>query len=306
MSLKPDFKIDDLQALAVFAAVVRQGSMSGAARQLGMTPSAVSQRMRALEALHGVTLLHRSTRKLTLTEVGARVHAHGAAMVAAAEAAREQMQRARDTLSGELRLSAPVGFARHVAPALAPLLARHPTLGLRLLVDDRMIDLIDGRIDLALRAGRLADSSAVARRLCAFEWAIFAAPACLAVAGTPTVPAELADHRWIGHEAWSSGLELHGPDGAGARLEADPRVVSNNQLTVGQLCVAGLGLALLARPDAEEDLRAGRIVRLLPDWRLPGIPVWGVTPQRKSQPAKVRAALAALQSALRALPGATD
>src|SRR5262245_36022263 len=116
--------MDDLQAMAVFAAVVHHGSMSGAARQLGMTPSAVSQRVRALEAAHGVTLLHRSTRQLRLTEVGQRVHAHCRALVQSAAGAREQMQLARDALEGELRLSAPLGFARHVAPALAPLLAQ--------------------------------------------------------------------------------------------------------------------------------------------------------------------------------------
>jgi DNA-binding transcriptional LysR family regulator len=313
MSLKPDFKVDDLQAMAVFAAVVRQGSMSGAARQLGMTPSAVSQRVRALEAAHGVTLLHRSTRKLELTEVGARVHAHCAAVVQAAEAAREQMQRSRDALEGELRLSAPVGFARHVAPALAPLLAEHTGLSLRLLVDDRMIDLIDSRIDLALRAGKLADSNWVARRLCQFHWALCASPAYLARKGVPQRPQDLLAHEWLGHETAVSGfmIELRPRDAVAGdnsqteRIRVEPRVVSNNQLTLEQMCAAGLGLALLVRPDIEQDLRAGRIVPLLTDWQLPATPVWGVVPQRDTQPAKVRHAMAALQAAFQGLPGAT-
>ncbi|WP_395699795.1 LysR substrate-binding domain-containing protein [Aquabacterium sp.] len=308
MSLKPIFKMDDLQAMAVFAEVVRQGSMSAAARQLAMTPSAVSQRVRALEAAHGVTLLHRSTRKLELTEVGARVHAHCLAVVQAAEAAREQMQRSRDTLEGELRISAPVGFARHVAPALAPLLARHPALTLRLVVDDRMIDLIDARIDLALRAGRLADSSWVARRLCSFQWVLCAAPAYLAQRGTPQAPADLLMHEWIGHETGAGGfpieLQRAGRPQEAERIRVEPRIVSNNQLTIGQMCAAGLGLALLVRPDADDDLRAGRIVPLLADWQLASTPVWAVVPQRDTQPAKVRHAIAALQTALRALPGA--
>ncbi len=308
MSLKSGFKVDDLQAMAVFAEVVRQGSMSAAARQLAMTPSAVSQRVRALEAAHGVTLLHRSTRKLELTEVGARVHAHCLVVVQAAEAAREQMQRSRDTLEGELRISAPVGFARHVAPALAPLLAQHPALKLRLLVDDRMIDLIDARIDLALRAGRLADSTWVARRLCSFSWTLCAAPAYLAQRGTPRTPADLLAHEWIGHETGASGflVELQGPAQAAERVRVEPRIVSNNQLTIEQMCAAGLGLALLVRPDADDDLRAGRIVPLLTEWQLASTPVWAVVPQRDTQPAKVRHAIAALQAALRALPGAVD
>ncbi|WP_284615188.1 LysR family transcriptional regulator [Aquabacterium humicola] len=299
--------MDDLQAMSVFAAVVRAGSMSGAARQLGMTPSAVSQRVRALETAHGVTLLHRSTRKLALTEVGQRVHAHCEALVQSAAQAREQLQLARDALDGELRLAAPVGFARHVGPALAPLLAQHPALKLRLLVDDAMIDLIEARVDLALRAGRMPDSSWVARRLCSFGWVLCASPAYLARAGVPETPADLARHEWLGGDARSEGglmLELAAADGRVERLRVEPRIVSNNQLTIEQLCAAGLGLALLVRPDADEDLRAGRVVPLLTGWRLPSTPVWGVTPQRGAQPAKVRHALAALEAALRRLPGA--
>ena len=301
--------MDDLQAMAVFAEVVRQGSMSGAARHLGMTPSAVSQRIRALEQAHRVTLLHRSTRKLTLTEVGARVHAQCLAMGQAAAAAREAMALSRDALDGELRLSAPVGFARHVAPALAPLLARHPGLTLRLLVDDRMIDLEDARVDLALRAGRMPDSSWVARRLCGFTWLLGAAPAYLARAGTPQQPRDLLTHEWLGGDARSEGglmLPLSGPGGALEQLRVEPRILSNNQLTLQQLCAAGLGIAPLVRPDADEELRSGRLISLLPEWQLPVTPVWAVTPRRDDQPAKVRHALAALQVALRQLPGAVD
>lgn len=306
--------MDDLQAMAVFAAVVRQGSMSGAARQLAMTPSAVSQRVRALEAAHGVTLLHRSTRKLELTEVGARVHAHCAAVVQAAEAARDQMQRSRDTLEGELRLSAPVGFARHVAPALAPLLAQHTALSLRMLVDDRMIDLIEARIDLALRAGRLADSNWVARRICQFHWALCASPAYLARKGVPQKPQDLMAHEWLGHETAVGGFfvelqrQADGPrtNDDMERIRVEPRIVSNNQLTLEQMCAAGLGLALLVRPDIDLDLRAGRLVPLLTDWQLPTATVWGVVPQRDTQPAKVRHALAALQAAFLQMPGVSE
>jgi DNA-binding transcriptional LysR family regulator len=302
--------MDDLQAMAVFAAVVQQGSMSGAARQLGMSPSAVSQRLRALEAAHRVTLLHRTTRKLSLTEVGQRVYAHCQVLVQSATGAREQMQLARDTLEGELRLSAPVGFARHVGPALAPLLASHPGLKLHLQLDDRLIDLLDARIDLALRGGRMPDSMLTARRLCSFGWVLCAAPAYLARAGTPQTPADLAAHDWLAGEMRTeraSELALTHRDGGPAQqLRLLPRIVSNSQLTVQQLCVAGLGLAALVRPDADDDLSSGRLVPLLEAWRRAPMPVWAVTPQRKAQPAKVRHALAALQHALRRQPGALD
>lgn len=307
MTLKPNFRFDELQALAVFAAIVEHGSLSAAARRLDLTPSAVSQRLRALEAAHGVTLLHRSTRKLALTEVGARLHAHCRMLLQAAEGAQQTLELARDALVGELRISAPVGFAGHIAPALLALTAQHPALNVRVIADDRLIDLIDARVDLALRAGRLPDSNWVARRLCAFGWAVCASPDYLARAGTPRTPAELAPHMWIGHEAGAGSLPvaLTGPGGARESLLLKPRVICNNQLSIGQFCAAGLGLAMLVKPDVAELLRSGRLVPLLADWQLADTPVWAVTPQRDGQPAKVRHAIAALEQTLRALPGAT-
>src|SRR5687767_10587773 len=171
--------MENLRRMAVFAAVVEHHSMSAAARALGQTASAVSQQVRQLERDHGVTLLHRSTRKLSLTAAGERFHQECAAMVAAARRAQQQLLQSRDAPSGELRLSAPVGFARHVAPALGGVLEAHPALTLRLLVDDARIDQIDARIDLAVRFGSLADTRWVARRLCAIEWLLCAEKAGL-------------------------------------------------------------------------------------------------------------------------------
>jgi DNA-binding transcriptional LysR family regulator len=297
--------MDDLRRLAVFAAVVRSGSMSAAARQLRMSTSAVSQQIRVLEQASGVTLLHRSTRKLVPTDAGARLAIHCGAMVDAAADARQLLVAAHDAPSGELRISAPVGFARHIAPALAPLLADHPALRLRLQVDDAMIDLIDARIDLALRAGRMPDSSWSARRLCAFEWAICASPAYLRRVGAPATPAALLSHQWLvgGREDGVLQFELNGPAGEHETLRLEARIASNNQLSLEQMCMAGLGLALLTRADAHEALIAGQLAVVLPEWKLPEIPVWAVTPQRENQPAKVRHAVAALQRHFAAAPG---
>ena len=297
--------MDDLKRMAIFASVVQHGSMSAAARAMGMSTSAVSQQVRLLEQGSGVTLLHRSTRKLTPTDAGARFAEHCIAMVGAAQQAKQQLALAHDAPSGELRISAPVGFARHVAPALGPLLAAYPELKLRLLVDDAMIDLIDARIDLALRAGRLADSSWAAKRLCRFEWVLCASPDYLRRHGTPTTPADLLSHQWMVGSREGSALhfELDGPSGEHESLRLEARIASNNQLTLEQMCAAGLGMALVIHPDVHGALRAGQLVRVLPAWRLPEITVWAVTPQRDNQPAKVRHAIAALQSYLNAVPG---
>ncbi len=298
--------MDDLKRMAIFAAVVRQGSMSSAARQLGISTSAVSQQLRLLEQGGGVTLLHRSTRKLTLTDAGARYAEHCHAMVAAAAQARAQLTLAHDAPTGELRLSAPVGFARHVAPALAPLLAEHSALSLKLLVDDAMIDLIDARIDLALRAGRLADSSWTARRLCALEWVLCAAPSYLQERGTPSSPTELVAHQWVASPRAGSALQftLTGPQAQTHELRIEPRITSNSQLSLQQLCSAGLGIGMMVRADVEPELRGGSLVSLLPDWRLPPIDVWAVTAQRDRQPAKVRRAIEALAAHFRSAAGA--
>ena len=131
--------MEDLRHKAVFAETVSAGSMSAAAKRLRMTPSAVSQTIRALEARTGIVLLHRSTRKLSLTEAGARCLPHCLRLLEARNAATASLEEARDAPAGELRIAAPVGFAAHVSPALAPVLTEWPSLKLRLIVDDRLI-----------------------------------------------------------------------------------------------------------------------------------------------------------------------
>ena len=300
--------MDDFKRMAVFASVVRHRSMSAAARELGMSTSAVSQQVRRLERSGGVTLLHRSTRKLSLTEAGERFHHECEAMVEAAQRAQRELAHSRDAPTGELRMSAPVGFARHVAPALGGLLAAHPRLALKLLVDDALIDLIEARIDLAVRFGRLPDSRWVARRLGAFEAVLCAAPEYLRRHGVPAEPQQLLSHQWLGlvrERSEGLMLPLQQPGGAPAPLRLEPRITSNNQLSLQQMCAAGLGIAAMGLLDVHEELQRGRLVRVLPAWQLPPMEMWAVTPQRDAQPAKVRHAIDALQGYLRVLPGVT-
>jgi len=305
--------MDDLRRMALFAAVVRHGSMSGAARELGMSTSAVSQQIRQLEQAGGVTLLHRSTRKLTLTEAGVRFHARCAELVTAAEQARAELHASRETPSGELRLAATVGFGVHVQPALGSILDEYPALRLSLQVDDATIDLIEARIDLAIRYGRLKDSSWVAKRLGSFDVWVCAAPEYLARHAAIAVPDDLKAHTWLSLTRGTFDLTFSAEPSTrkakkalptGEALQIEPRIVSNNQLTLQQMCVAGMGLALLGSLDVNEDIAAGRLVRVLPEWRLPGLDIWAVTPQRDAQPAKVRMAIAALERHFQNLPGA--
>ncbi len=311
--------MDDLKSYAVFAETVAAGSMSAAARRLGMSPSAVSQTIRALERRAGVTMLHRSTRKLTLTEAGERCYPHCRHLLDAARMATESLAQQRDVATGELRIAAPVGFAPHVGSALGALLARSPSLRLRLLVDDAMIDLIDAQIDIAIRVGQMADSNLIARHLCDLELILCAAPPYLARAGQPHVPAELADHEWLAlaretvepqvdvadpiERRPSLSLDLHRATGERQRIEARVRIASNSLLALQQMCEQGLGVARLAYADVLPSLAQGTLVRLLPQWRFAPMPVRAVTSGRDSEPAKVRVAVEALKQYFATLPG---
>jgi len=284
--------------MAVFAEVVNAGSLTAAARQLGMTPSAVSQHLRLLEQSLGLALLHRSTRRITLTEAGERYHAGCAAMVAAARSAEQSLARLRDEPEGELRLAAPIGCGGLLATALAPL-RRYPKLGLRLLLDDALIDLIEERVDIALRVGTLADSALVARKLGNMPRQLCASPAYLAERGWPTHPQDLLRHDWLGGRPGGSAgagntgetLELRGSTGEVETVHVQGRVLASQVTALHALCVAGWGISLVVSQDDRRALADGRLVAVLPGWRLADLPVYAITPRRGEQPAKVRHAL---------------
>jgi LysR family transcriptional regulator, transcriptional activator for aaeXAB operon len=290
--------LEQLKRMAVLATVVEQGSFVAAAQVLQTSTSAVSQQIRALERDMGVTLLHRSTRKLSLTPAGARFHEGGA---------QGQLLQLRDAPEGELRIAAPVGFARDLGPALAPLLTANPALSLHLEVEDGFTDLVAHRIDLAVRFGRLPDSPWVAQPIGEKSLALYAAPAYLARRGVPGALSELSQHDWLALRPGTTShhtLQLHNLDGLQQQLRISPRATSNNQLSLQQLCEAGLGLAMLSPGDLDGAAKEGRLVPLLSGWQLPRLPVYALTPQRDAQPAKVRHAIQALKAHLASSGGA--
>ncbi|MGH6646378.1 LysR substrate-binding domain-containing protein [Aquabacterium sp.] len=290
--------IDQLKRMATFAAIVEHGSFVGAARALGTTTSAVSQHIRALEKEVGVTLLVRSTRQVALTTAGQRFHEGCADMVAAARRAGQTLLEMRDAPVGELRVTAPAGFARVLGQALMPLLHHHPQLSLHLLADDAHTDLVAERIDLALRFGRLPDSSWVAQPLGFLRMHLCAAPSYLTRRGIPVHPDDLAGHDAVQLNTGRlpNHLNLLNPSGVEVPVKAAwrSRLSSNSQSWVQHMCEAGMGLAVLAAHDTVDILHEGRVVPVLPGWSLPPLPIYALTPQRGAQPAKVRLALEAL------------
>ena len=290
--------MEQLKRMAVFAEVVAAGSMVGASRRLGMTASAVSQHVRQLEKALGLALLHRSTRRLTLTEAGERYSIGCIAMVQAARSAEQALAALRDEPEGELRLAAPVASAGLLSAALAPL-RTYSRLTLRLLLDDALIDLIESRVDIALRIGEQADSTLVARKLGNLRRQLCAAPAYLAERGWPAHPKDLPMHPWIGGRPGASGMDrivLHGAGDEVLTLDLESRVQASQASALHSLCIAGWGIGVAISQEGHKALAEGLLLPVLPDWQLDDLPVYAVTQRRAEQPAKVRVALELLSA----------
>jgi DNA-binding transcriptional LysR family regulator len=283
--------------LAVFAALVRAGSFTAAAEELGMTKAMVSQHLARLEQELGVTLVMRSTRRMSLTEAGAAFHADCVRILADAAAAVERVGESHDTPRGTLRLTASLDYGiAVVAPKLASFMRKYPAVQVDLVLSDHISDVIAERFDLAIRGGWLRDSSLRATRLGGFRQLLVAAPAYLAEHGAPRRPEELAMHGGIAMSALPTPLRWTFTSQSGARRTVRMRQVAqvNNAAAVRGLVLAGAGVGILPDYLVEEDVRANRLVALLAQYRLPEGGIHAVYPGRKA-PAKVRAFIEHLQ-----------
>jgi DNA-binding transcriptional LysR family regulator len=282
--------MDLLRRMAIFARVVELGAFNRAARELGLTTSSVSQHIRALETTLGVTLLHRSTRKLNPTDAGRIYYEECANMVHAAERAQQKVFALRDELIGELRLAAPAELAhRHLVPALREFILAHPGLSIRFELSDEKVDLIGQRIDLAVRIGELQDSRLVARKIAWFDEVICATPGYLKTVTLPETPQSLVEMDWLIFTPLGepSFLSLRHRDGREVRLRVRGRLVTNLAQTLKALLMEEHGIARMLRVDVEKELERGELIELVPDWTLPGFGVYAITPSREPQPIKV-------------------
>lgn len=291
--------MDDLRRMAVFACVVECSAFGRAALRLGLTTSAVSQHVRALELSLGVTLLHRSTRKLSLTEAGRAYYEECANVVHAAERGRQKVAALSDEPAGELRIAVPSQLAhQYLVPALHDFIHAYPQLSLRIDVNDEHVDLIDERIDLAVRVGDLQDSALVARRVAWFDELLCASPAYLATVSAALSPEQLDAMECLiftplGEPAFT---DLVHADGQTRRVRLRGRVATNQAQTLRALALGGHGVARLLYVDVHEDIAAGRLQVLLPDWRLAGLGVYAITPRRDAQPLKVSRCIEHIQA----------
>ncbi len=278
-------------AIPVFVAVAENGGFAAAARQLGVSKSAVSKRISQLEAELGAQLLHRSTRSLSLTEAGERYLAHAVRALGAAREAEDAVLELQGDPKGVLKISAPMSFGRlHVAPLLAPFLRRHRGLEIDMVMDDRVTDLVEGGFDLAIRAGTLPDTALIARKLAPCRNLLCAAPAYIAEFGQPDHPAELPNHNCLHYAYFSDAQEwtFIGSDDT-IRVAAGGSLRINNGEALLEAVLGGLGIARLPSFIAGPHLKSGALLRLLPHYDMPSQAIYAVFPERRHRPAKVRA-----------------
>ena len=277
--------MDKLNRMAVFAVVVAEGSFSAAGRRLGMSPSAVSQHMRTLEQDLRVTLLHRSTRKLTLTDAGAAFYPGCKAMLHEASQAEQRLAEMRDTLVGELRIATTIGLGgAPLAQALAPLLQAHPKLSLRILANDEIINLIEVRADIALRVNRqLDDASYIAHPLAVWPMVLCASPRYLNRCGTPETPDELSHHQWLvnTNEAVPASIELHRNNGETRKISLPDIATGSSSMNVLRaFTLEGIGVSIQPLYEIEYELKRGDLVLLLPEWRPAPLKLHALTLER--------------------------
>ncbi|POZ61999.1 LysR family transcriptional regulator [Chromobacterium alticapitis] len=271
--------IDELRALAVFAKTVETGSFRAAARALQLSPSVVSHHVSQLEAKLGAALLYRSTRKLSLTPDGQDLYQHAQAMLQAAESGLNALAGRAAEPAGSLSVTLPAFFARHpLVEQLAGFSRSHPKVELALDFSDEKRDLIRDGIDLAIRIGELPDSALKSRRLLDMPRLTVAAPSLLAEREAPRVPAELADWPWLGIRMRPNRKTLRLDSGEAQAFAFQPRLTSNSIDAACRLAIAGCGLATPPVFLVEEDLAAGRLCAVLPEWRVEALGVYAVWP----------------------------
>ncbi|WP_028535565.1 LysR family transcriptional regulator [Paludibacterium yongneupense] len=281
--------MDGFKQLESFVAVVKHGSLSAAARELGVVAAVIGRRLNALEERLGARLLVRTTRSLTLTQEGSAFYEDTLRILAELRDAESAVGSGGARVRGHLRLTAPAGFGRrHVAPHVAAFQQAHPDLRVTLDLSDRLVDLLREPVDCAIRISELADSGLVAIRLAENRRVVVAAPAYLERCGVPLTPIDLAQHQCLSlGESQSRGWVFH-DQGRQSGLRVSGMLECNDGAVLRDWAVEGLGLAWRSWWEVKDDLAAGRLVTVLDRFSAPDYPVCAVVAQRKFLPPRVR------------------
>ncbi|MBI5279697.1 MAG: LysR family transcriptional regulator [Burkholderiales bacterium] len=282
--------MDRFQEMRVFAAVVDAGSFVGAANALDMSKAAVSRIVSELEARLGVRLLHRTTRRLSLTSEGEVFVDRCRELLAAVDEAEAEVTERSGQAVGVLKVSAPVSYGILVlAPLWGGFLAAHPEIQLELTLSDRLVDLVDEGFDLAVRIARLESSSMVSRRLSTTRMVLCASPRYLRSHGRPKHPSDLVNHTVLAYSLLAAGdtWEFEGPEGR-VTVQVRPRMHTNSGDTCRAAALQHQGIVLQPAFLVGDDLEEGSLVEVLPAYRSFELGVYAVYPTRKHVPPKVR------------------
>jgi len=257
--------MEHLTGMAVFAKVAETKSFSAAAERLGLSKSAVSKHITRLERALKARLLNRTTRRLSLTEVGATFYEHCARMLAEAEAAELAVSRLYAAPRGVVRITSPAAFGNvQVAPAIPDLIARYPELTVQVVMNDRPVDLVEEGYDVAIRVTDQPPPGVVARKLMTVRWIVCAAPAYLREHGTPRTPQELKEHNCLFYSFLESSIEWRFRSRQGdSKVRVAGNFTANNSEAIREVALKGAGIALLPSFLVNPDLADGRLKQVL-------------------------------------------
>ncbi|MEQ8207328.1 MAG: LysR family transcriptional regulator [Woeseia sp.] len=284
--------MDSLTDIAVFVAVVDEGSFTKAAERLKLSRPVVSKYVTRLEERLGVRLLNRTTRRLSLTEAGRIFHERSQRGLRDIEDAEAEISRLRETPSGVLRINSPMSFGiLHIAPALPEFLQSYPELTVDMKLDDRKVDLIEEGFDVSVRIADMPDSSLIARRMAPCRHAIVATQSYLDNYGTPRTPADLVKHNVLSFSYQRSASNWHflSPDNKPVTVSVSGALQMNNSLALREAVLAGTGIMRAPTFIVGKDIQAGRLIPLLTNYPTLEISIYLVYPERRHLLPKVRA-----------------
>lgn len=282
--------MDKFKAMRVFVGVVDAGSFVGAAEALNLSKTAVSRQVAELEASLGARLLHRTTRKLSLTSAGQTFHVRCKTLLADLAQYEGEVAAHAVQATGVLKINVPVTFGLlHLAPVWPRFMQAHPGVTLDVTLSDRVVDLVEEGYDLAVRIARLPSSTLVSRPLASTRMVLCASPAYLAQHGHPAHPSELRQHRVLSYSLFSLGDQwtFDGPQGA-VGVTVSPVLSTNSGDTCRCAALQGQGVMLQPSFLVADDLRTGRLQELMPDFRSLSLDICAVYPTRQLVPHKVR------------------
>jgi DNA-binding transcriptional LysR family regulator len=280
--------MDRLKAMATFVRIIEAGSLTAAADSLDQSTASVVRSLAALEKHLGARLLNRTTRRLALTDEGAEFLAWSRHILAEFETMETRFEARQHQPAGVLRLTAPVEFGSvYVAPLITAFLKAHPAMGVELILLDRMVDLLDEGLDLAIRIGHLPDSTMIAKPLGTTRHVLCASPDFIAAAGPPSHPEALRGHPCI---AFAPQGQRWGFLDQGKPLTVDikARLVTNQIRAARLACLDGLGITRLLHYQVAQALADGQLVRLLPDFEQPDMPIQAVYPHSRLLAPRIR------------------